>query len=316
MKRSIVWATVFLLACAGVSWACSICKCGDHSFFINSARLLPSGRMILSFEHLNLSKSSAHVDPEGGHGDEHGLLKAAGPRSIQHASGTATQVQNTVQASLFYGLSNRFMVTATVPYVFNQMTFVGETEKADGFGDPEVTALVSVLPNTMGRINLQAVAGARMPLGKSELTNDHGDLLDPHIQAGSGAWAGSFGLQAMLANGSLPLFASAGYQVNGTNDQNFAYGDVWRYNFAAQKTLGKLFDLIGEINGRYAQYDQESGENDPNSGGSVVYVSPGLRLRMFSALSLRAQVQIPVIEELHGVQDEDVNFRTGLIWER
>jgi hypothetical protein len=267
--------------------------------------------MILSFEHLNLSKSSGHVEPEGGHG----LLKAGSPFGIQHLSGTATQVQNTVQASLLYGLSNRLMLMAAVPYVFNQMTFVGETEKADGLGDPEVTALFSLLPSAMGKFDLQAVAGARLPLGKAELKNDHGDLLDPHVQAGSGAWAGNFGLQAMLANGSLPLFASASYQINGTSDQNFTYGDVLRYNLAAQKTLGNIMDLIGEINGRYADYDKEGEAKDVNSGGSVVYFSPGLRLRMFSAVSLRAQVQIPVIENLNGVQDEDLNFRTGLIWE-
>jgi len=38
-------------------------ECGDQSFFINSARLLPAGKMIFSLEQLNLSKSSAYIDP-------------------------------------------------------------------------------------------------------------------------------------------------------------------------------------------------------------------------------------------------------------
>ncbi|MGH7491009.1 MAG: hypothetical protein ACREOO_01305 [bacterium] len=269
--------------------------------------------MILSFEHLNLSKSSGHVEADRGH--EQGLLKAGSPFGIQHLSGTAVQVQNIVQSSLLYGVSNRLMLMAAVPYVFNQMTFVGETEKADGLGDPEVTAMLSLLPEVMGKINLQAVAGARLPLGQADLKNDHGDLLDSHVQAGAGAWAGNFGLQAMLANGGLPLYASTAYQINGANDQNFSYGDVWRYNVAAQKTLGRIVDVIGEINGRYAEQDQEGEVKDANSGGSVVYFSPGVRLRMFSAVSLRAQVQIPVLENLNGVQDEETNFRTALVWE-
>jgi len=312
MKRVFFVGVIFFLAYAEASRACSICKCGDQSFFINSARMLPGGKMVFSFEHLNLSKSSEHVDPHGGHG----LLKPGSPFGIQHLSGNAEQTQNTVQASLLYGVSNRLMVMASVPYVFNQMTFVGETEKADGLSDPEVVVMMSLLPNLMGKTSLQAVAGARLPLGQADLTNDHGELLDHHLQSGTGAWAGLFGVQAMLASGSLPLYASAGYQVNGSNDQNFDYGDVFRYNFAAQKTLGSVVDLIGEINGRYARYDMEGAEKDPNSGGSVVYFSPGLRLRMFSSVSLRTQVQIPVIEQLNGVQDEEVNFRTGLIWER
>jgi hypothetical protein len=60
----------------------------------------------------------------------------------------------------------------------------------------------------------------------------------------------------------------------------------------------------------------KSGETvlDLGSGGTVVYFSPGLRLRLGGALSLRGQVQIPALENLHGVQDEKVNVRTGLVW--
>jgi hypothetical protein len=46
----------------------------------------------------------------------------------------------------------------------------------------------------------------------------------------------------------------------------------------------------------------------------VVYCSPGLRLRLGGALSLRGQVQIPVVENLHGEQNEKVNVRSGLVW--
>jgi hypothetical protein len=128
MKRVFFVGVSLFLAYAGAAQACSICKCGDQSFFINSARLLPGGKMIFSFEHLNLSKSSGHVEADRGHG----LLKSGSPVGIQHLSGTAEQVQNTVQASLLYGISNRLTAMASVPYIFNQMTFVGETEKTDG----------------------------------------------------------------------------------------------------------------------------------------------------------------------------------------
>jgi len=51
-----------------------------------------------------------------------------------------------------------------------------------------------------------------------------------------------------------------------------------------------------------------------NSGGTVVYFSPGLRWRMVGGLDLRVQVQIPLIEQLKGEQDEEVNFRSGVVW--
>lgn len=315
MKKAVFFGAGLVLAFAGASWACSICKCGDPTFFINSARMLPAGKTILTVEHLNLSKSSAHVDPHGGHEDDHGLFKAGAPAGLQHLSGTAEQVQNTVQASLLYGLTSRLQVLAIVPYVFNEMTFVEETSDGKGWGDPEVLATLSLSPNPMGKMNVQAIAGVRLPLGKDDLKDAEGELSDHHLQPGSGAWAGLFGAQALFGSAGLPLYASVSYQLNGSNDHDFSYGDVLRYNFAAQKGLGSVLDVIGEINGRYADYDKEGAEKDANSGGSVVYFSPGLRLRMFTAVSLRAQVQIPVFKDLHGEQDEEVNFRSGLIWE-
>ncbi|MGH7452595.1 MAG: hypothetical protein ACRENG_14705, partial [bacterium] len=107
---------------------------------------------------------------------------------------------------------------------------------------------------------------------------------------------------------------SASYQANGANDQNFAYGNVFRFNAAAQKALFNPVEVIAEINGRTADYDDGGGETDLNSGGTVVYFSPGLRLRLGGAVSLRGQVQIPVVENLHGEQNEKVNVRTGLVW--
>jgi hypothetical protein len=312
--RFIVSLAAAFLFIAETVLACSVCRCGDQSFFINNARQLGAGRFLFAVEHFNTRKSAmgaAHHDEA-----EHGLAlaKFSSPFGIQHGEELESQVQNSVQFTLKYGLSSRFMLMASAPYSFNRISSAGGAETADGLGDPEIMAMAHLLNFANGAWQLQGVAGGRVPLGNAEQKNAAGELLEQHLQTGSGAWAGIFGAQLFHAAGRVPLFFSVSYQANGTSDHDFAYGNVLRFNAAAQTALSNAVDGIAEINGRAADYDDMAGETDPNSGGTVVYFSPGLRLRLGNALSLRSQVQIPVVESLHGEQNEKVNVRTGLVW--
>ncbi len=314
MKTICMRTAVFaFLLYAGAALPCSVCRCGDHSFFLNNAQVLNSGRVLFAIEHFNTRKSSTHL--HNTHEGDHGLAKAGSLHRLQHeVEVPQSHSQNAVQLTLKYGLSNRLMLLATAPYTFNRISTAEGAQTANGLGDPEVLAIAQLL-QFGGAWQLHGLAGGRIPLGASNQYDDAGVLLDQHLQTGSGAWAGIFGVQLLHSTGTLPLFFSASYQANGANDHNFAYGNIFRFNAAAQKAMAGTLDLIAEINGRVADYDDEGGELDANSGGTAVYLSPGLRLRLGGALSLRSQVQIPVLENLHGVQDEKVNVRTGLMWE-
>jgi hypothetical protein len=306
---------VALLVQVSTAAACSICRCGDPNFFINNARVLGSGKFIVSIEHFNTRKSSALSDHHEGDPGRAALVPILSPFSVHHgAEGNESQLQNNVLASLIYGLSDRVMLLASVPYTFNRISSADGSETANGLGDPEVTAFAQLGALANGAIALRAVAGMRVPLGASDREDENGQRLEQHLQTGTGAWAGLLGFQASALRGRVPLFFSVNYQINGANDHEFRYGNVLRYNFAVQKALVGAIDLIGEINGRSAAYDKEGSEQDPNSGGMVVYFSPGLRWRLFSVLHLRTQVQIPVVEDLNGEQDEAMNFRSGLVW--
>lgn len=314
MRSLRLWGIVITVALLAQSaaFACSVCRCGDQSFFLNNARILGSGRFLFAVEHFNTRKSAMAAV----HHDEHGfaLAKRSAPFGIQHGDALESLVQNSLQLTLKYGLSSRFMLMASAPYTFNRISSEGGAETTDGLGDPEIMAMAHLFNFANGAWQLQAVTGGRVPLGNSEQKNEAGERLEQHLQTGSGAWAGIFGVQLMHASSSVPLFFSASYQANATNDQDFTYGNVFRFNAAAQKALFNPVDVIAEVNGRTADYDDAGGESDPNSGGTVVYFSPGLRLRLGGALSLRGQVQIPIGEDLHGEQDEKVNVRTGLVW--
>lgn len=276
---------------------CSSCPCGDATFFINDARLLAFHRVLVSVDYLNTSNESApHVHP------------GQTATTVEMVSRAENDVRFTAQ----YGLAQRVTFMASLPYVFKEQTLEGVTGSVQGIGDLDLTAVAMLAEAWAERLAFHATADVRVPTGDSQVPDEFG-LIDPHLQPGTGAWSAIGGLQATLA-GDVPLFAGASYQWNDTNAQEFHFGDVFRFNFGAQRTVTGPVDAIGEINGRWADYDTHEGIPDPNSGGTVVYFSPGLRWRIAPVVQLRGQVQFPVVEDLYGLQDEKAAARVALVW--
>jgi hypothetical protein len=80
----------------------------------------------------------------------------------------------------------------------------------------------------------------------------------------------------------------------------------------ASAPSGPALDLVLEINGEWHAKQEIAGVKDENSGGSVVYLSPGARLS-FDKWSSFASVGIPVINEVNGVQSKpDWRLMTGV----
>jgi hypothetical protein len=67
-----------------------------------------------------------------------------------------------------------------------------------------------------------------------------------------------------------------------------------------------------ELNGEWHAKQVEGGVKDQNSGGNVIYISPGLRLSM-DKWSGFVSVGIPVIRDPNGIQAEpDFRIATGI----
>lgn len=103
--------------------------------------------------------------------------------------------------------------------------------------------------------------------------------------------------------------------MNGKNDDGFQYGNVLLVNTGYARTLSTAWEGALEINGRTASRDRtEDGEDDPNSGGTVFYLSPGVRWTGLQPLRFDLLVQVPVVQALHGVQSEHATARLGVTW--
>jgi hypothetical protein len=75
---------------------------------------------------------------------------------------------------------------------------------------------------------------------------------------------------------------------------------------------GPALDWVLELNGEWHNRENVGGEREKNSGGNVVFLSPGLRLS-FDKVSSFVSVGIPIINNMNGIQaDADYRITTGL----
>ncbi|HEY8156615.1 MAG TPA: hypothetical protein VII72_20980 [Myxococcota bacterium] len=316
-----VLATAGAVASAAIAFsdparACSVCQAGDPLFSAGGAAAQEQGTFFGYLEGQGWRKTS-------------GLL----PHHAGEEAEPGREVNESSALSLFLGWTplDRLTVTLVTPWRFNEITEepegeIPETSRLNGFSDLSlhVGAVLwrnrDVLPSSW--IELRGFGKA--PTGKSHQSVD--GVQDPHLQLGTGSWDFGFGLAAAhrLAWGSL--YASAMYRENLEGSLDYRYGDVVLTNlvfemplshFLADPVMGALTPGV-ELNFRYAEKDRYQGSDYESSGGSVLYLTPTLRVRLpwFSGQRppfLRLAVQVPVTQSwLYGQQHEGSVWSAGL----
>jgi len=277
--------------------ACSICRCGDPTFNALGKDVTSEPGFRFAFDIDRFSKTQGSPDEQD---------------SI---------VEDRYTAVGAYTLGNRALLVARVP--FAQRTLderVGdevERSEASGLGDPEFSAQIrlwsSPLNGDLGRrLSFSATAGVKTNWGENDIEKD-GERLDEHVQPGTGSTDPFFGVSGYyLLNTKSSLFASAQRRLPGANDFGYQYGDISLLNFAYERKLTANLDSVLELNYRHAGRDRidDSGEHDPDTGGSILYLTPRVLVNV-GGVVVRFAAQIPVSESLYGVQDEKPVYNVG-----
>jgi hypothetical protein len=292
-----------VLGAARPAHACSICRCGDPTF--NALGVtgvsLQGLRLALDWDSLEKAQGS----------EAHGNLESVSEERETFLLG--------------YSPSDDWGFFARVPYGSRDLT---ESEDGDieethtsGLGDPEIYGQRRLWSSSFDarvgvRSSVFALFGVKTDWGDNDIQRD-GERLDEHAQIGTGAtdWFGGFSGSQQLSPHSA-LFASVQYRATGENDAGYEYGDIVLGNFAYEHKLSGRFDSMIEANYRHADRDRvnRGGELDPNTGGSVLYLTPKLLFNAGHGWIVRAAVQIPVATRLNGEQDEDPVYNLGLTY--
>lgn len=309
--RTSVYGLVLGATLATPAWACSICRCGDPTFnALGKEGIAQTGfRMALDWDQVKKTEGAA---------DERASL-----------------TERRTTALFAYGLSERFGLFARLPYSERELTEQedGESQRTrvSGLSDPEIYGHArlwsSGFDGEVGvRASVFAVLGVKTPWGENDASRG-GTRLDEHVQPGTGStdWfgglAGSYQIDPRSA-----IFASAQYRHTDRNDAGYRYGRIKLLNLAYERKLTPRWDAVLEANYRHAgldatrtQHVHGNGEvhvhagTDPNTGGSIVYVTPRLLFDVGGGWVLRASGQIPLSQGgLNGEQREKTVVNVGV----
>lgn len=302
MKQlEILCAAFFGAMIAGPAWGCSICRCGDPTFnALGNDGVAQTGlRLAIDWDQVEKSQGTPAEEFSSLHEERMTFMAA-------------------------YGISDRFGVFARLPYSDRNLTETagGESEysSASGVSDPEIYAQArlwsSGFEGDVGvRSSLYAVFGVKTDWGENR-ASDGGERLDEHVQPGTGStdWFAGLSGSYQIDPRSV-LFASAQYRNTGRNDFGYQYGRITLLNLAYEHKLGARWDGVIEANYRHAGRDQMDGSGtlDPDTGGSITYLTPRILFDAGGGWVLRASAQIPLSDSgLYGHQDEKVVFNLGV----
>ncbi|HSS52887.1 MAG TPA: hypothetical protein VLX28_28420 [Thermoanaerobaculia bacterium] len=291
--------------------ACSMCRCGDPTFNALGTDVYNDGAFRVALDWERFDKQQG-ILPEG----EAATLKGA-TSDLGHES----QVENRFTTALSYTFHERFVAVARVPFTSRELTDPEGRTSQDGLSDPELYALVRLwssefAPGLGRRAWISVLGGVKTAWGQNDVARG-GERLDEHLQPGTGStdWFG--GLSGVyLFNSRSSFFGSTQYRRTGTNSAGYKYGNIVMANAGYEHKLGKRFDGALELNFRDAGRDtlDASGALDPNTGGSLLYVSPKLIVDLSKGLVGRLAVQIPVADGLNGEQKEKVVANFGFTY--
>lgn len=226
---------------------------------------------------------------------------------------------------LGYGVTSDVAVFAMLPYLDKELRLTlpdGQRAKrhSSGFGDAKVFLRYTALQKDKQGANFRIApfAGIKLPTGADNDADRLGRVPQP-LQPGSGSWDVFGGVVATYQTLDYQIDAQFAHTAN-TKANGFKFGDTTSLDASLQyrllpRDLGTgvpafLYGVI-EANLVHQAKNEIEGMDDPNSGGSKLFLSPGLQY-VTKRWIIEAIVQVPVVQDLGGTAlKDDYTVRAG-----
>ncbi len=231
----------------------------------------------------------------------------------------------TAVSVLGYGVSGKLALFGVLPYRDNELklTVAGRrvSRGAGGIGDLTVFGRYTVVQRDQHGKSFRVApfAGVKAPTGDDNKRDSLG-MLPASVQVGSGSWDPLVGVVTTYQTLDDQFDGQFSYQIN-NKANDFEAGDVVRLDGSLQhrfwpQTLGSgvpayLFGVI-EANLSHQQKNRFNGSTDPDSGGTQLFLTPGLQYVTKRWIAETA-LQLPVVQNLHGdTLENDYIARVGV----
>ncbi len=227
---------------------------------------------------------------------------------------------------LGYGVTSDLTLFGMLPWLDKELevTMPGGgriSRGSSGIGDAQFFARYTVVQrDRRGRnFRIAPFLGVKAPTGDDDESDALGRLPQP-LQSGSGSWDPFGGVIATVQTLDYQIDVQLGYLAT-TRANNFEFGEELQADASFQYRVwprplgggvpGFLYGFV-ETNLLHQAKNESGGVDDPDSGGTRLFLSPGIkyvtRRWVFDVL-----VQLPVVQELGGsALKDDVVVRTGV----
>ena len=219
---------------------------------------------------------------------------------------------------LGYGINSDLAVFGVLPYLDKELDLTSGSNQRisrsnNGIGDLSLFGRYTVFRHDApGRtFRIAPLLGIETPTGDDDARDTLG-ALPASLQAGSGSWDPFTGLVMSYQTLDYQVDAQASYKIN-TEDNNFEFGDEFAFDASLQYRLwprvleggvpGFLYGVL-EANLLHQKKNEITGSNDPDSGGTSFFLSPGVQY-VTRRWVVEAIVQVPVAQDLNGAALED-----------
>lgn len=256
-----------------------------------------------------------------------------------HAHSVDYALATSLNAS--YGLTDDLTLSLRLPHVYRDNIRAGHHShsgsgvsntvdahgNSGGLGDPSLLGKYRFLHDEENGIDSALLLGIKVPLGTT--TQRHEDeTLDAEFQPGTGSVDGLGGLAVAKSFGPVSLGISGLYVLTGEGTQDTDLGDrftgslgvVYRIGGETHHHEGRAhahthaaWDLMLETSVEWADKQKNAGVEEKDSGGTEVFISPGLRYTAEAGWSAYSSVSLPVAHDMGaGHTDTAVKLLAGL----
>jgi hypothetical protein len=317
MKRAIALAPWLAAALALAGPTRAVANCGAEGCPLSPHALEASARrwtLDLTFQNVDQDRTW-----DGTH-------ESTEPEPVGHVTELFTKTQT-------WSLNGRAQIlpslrlTATLPYLERQHAHDESHElhpghfvttrsewSYDGLGDAILYAQWTALGSPgSGPGALMLQGGVKLPTGKTEVEEINGEQPEPPARPGTGSTDALAGVQVLRfwevptfrgRHTTLPIVVSAMGRWNGRGTDDYRVGNELHGNLSTSYGLGPWVSLLAQCNAVLHGRD-EVGNTDAephHTGGTSVFVTPGLRLELPGGSALYGYWQIRAYEKTNGPQ--------------
>ncbi len=299
-----------------VAMACASCGCTLSSDWESQGFFTSSGlKLDVRYDYLNQNQLRSGT----------GTISSSAASQVVN-NGNPQEVEkytrnNYLTLGIDYSASPNWGVNVQVPYIDRSHSTLGTgsdgtTPVNDGgqfdshtsdFGDVKV---IGRYKGFNSQHNFGVLLGAKLPTGSHTKTGTSTDLtapgtisIDRGLQPGTGTTDLILGAYYVdVLNKNWDYFTQAIYQTALNSKDLYKPGDGVNLNVGLRYMGFSGFSPQIQLNARHVLHDEGANADTVSTGGTLVYLSPGIIAPVSRQISVYGFVQLPVYQNVNGVQ--------------